>query len=131
MKVAIFENEFNAIKTSFDGFNLLYFNNELKYEIFSSSQSFGDLSNLVNFSVALVDIDLSVKSHMDGFQILSQIQKLDSDKIKIIVLTGHISIREKLKSLNLPEYPIISKPINLSTIKTAFDYYHLSPKTSA
>lgn len=130
MKISIFENEFNAIKTSFDGFNLLYFNSELEFEIFSSSQDIGDLSALSDSDVVIIDIDLSIKSKLDGFQLIEEIQRLSLPDLKIIILTGHIAIKEKLKEMDFPNYPIISKPINLTTIKNAFDHYKLKAKTS-
>lgn len=123
MKISVFENEFNAIKTSFDGFNLLYFNNELKFDVFSSSQDFGDLNKLSDYNVVIIDIDLSIKSKLDGFQLIDEIHRLNLPDLKIIILTGHIAIKEKLKELNFPDYPVISKPINLTTIKNAFDYH--------
>lgn len=129
MKISVFENEFNAIRTSFDGFNLLYFNGELEFDIFSSSQDIGDLNKLSNYKVAIIDIDLSIKSKLDGFQLIEEIQKLNLPDLKIIILTGHIAIKDKLKELNFPSYPVISKPINLTTIKNAFDYYGLKSTT--
>ena len=47
--------------------------------------------------------------------------------LKIMVLTGHISIKEKLKEYGLPEYPIISKPITINEIKKVFNYYSITP----
>lgn len=130
MKISVFENEFNAIRTSFDAFNLLYFNNELEFDVFPSSQDFGDLNNLCNYKIVIIDIDLSIKSKLDGFQLLDEILKLNLPELKVIILTGHIAINEKLKELNFPNYPVISKPINLTTIKNAFDFYGLKSNYS-
>ncbi|NQX38225.1 Response regulator receiver domain-containing protein [Pedobacter steynii] len=126
MEIAIFENEFRAIKTSFDGFNLLYFDNKLEYKVFPSSQDFGDLKNLSDYAYVIIDIDLSIKSTLDGFQLLEEMKRLELDSMKIMILTGHIAIKDRLKALNLPDYPIIPKPISLTKIKDAFDFYGLS-----
>jgi len=129
MKILIFENEFNAIRTSFDGFNLLYFNNELVFKDVPSSQAFPDLTRISEYNVVIIDIDLSIKSKLDGFQLLQEISKLNIKNLKIIILTGHISISDRLVELGFPELPIINKPINLTTIKKAFDYYGLKPQS--
>jgi CheY-like chemotaxis protein len=125
MKVAIFENEYSHFKTSFDGFNLIYFSNRLNIEDFTSSQAFGDLSRLNNYDVLIVDIDLSIVSKMDGYQLINEVIRLGIQNPKIMILTGHISMSEKLKAKGLPDYPIISKPLTLDAIKKAFQHYQL------
>lgn len=125
MKVAIFENEYPQFKTLFDGFNLIYFKGTLEIQDFKSSQEFGDLSKLNNFDVVIVDIDLSIVSKMDGYQLITEAIRLQIQNPKIMVLTGHHSMKEKLKERNLPDYPIIPKPLTLASIKNAFNHYGL------
>jgi len=125
MNVAIFENEYTNFKTIFDGFNLIYFKNKLDIKDFSSSQAFGDLLKLKSFDVIIVDIDLSIISKMDGYQLITEIIRLEIDAPKIMILTGHNSMKEKLKEHKLPEYPIISKPLTLKSIEAAFKHYNL------
>lgn len=131
MKAAIFENEYGNFKTSFDAFNLIYCKSKLKIENFESSQAFGDLSRLDSYDVLIVDIDLSITSKMDGFQLLKEAIKIGMKNPKIMILTGHISMKEKLKENGLPDYPIISKPLTLKAIKAAFDYYQLLDASKA
>lgn len=125
MKVAIFENEYTNFKTIFDGFNLIYFKNKLDIKDFASSQAFGDLSRLNNYDVVIIDIDLSIVSKMDGYQLITEIVKQGINTPHIMILTGHNSMKEKLKEHSLPEYPIISKPITLKLIEAAFQHYNL------
>jgi CheY-like chemotaxis protein len=126
MKIAIFENEYSHFKTIFDGFNLIYFKNSLEFKDFKSSQIFGDLSRLKDYDVVIIDIDLTPASEMDGYQLISAILNLNLPKTpNIMVLTGHHSMKEQLKERQLPEYPIISKPLSLKSIKSAFESYSL------
>lgn len=121
MKVAIFENEFEEMRPAFNGFNLIYYSKSLEYSTFASSQAFGDLKKLSEFDFVLIDIDLSPNSQLDGFQLISQIlDDKDLKKIKPIILTGQPPIKEKLKSKNLPEFPIISKPLVYTQIQDCF-----------
>ncbi|GGH08103.1 response regulator [Mucilaginibacter phyllosphaerae] len=127
MKIAIFENEYSHFKTIFDGFNLIYFTKSpLDIKDFKSSQDFGDLSRVKDYDVIIVDIDLTPASEMDGYQLITAVVNLKLAKTPhIMVLTGHHSMKEQLKERNLPEYPIISKPLSLKAIKSAFEFYRL------
>jgi DNA-binding NtrC family response regulator len=121
MKVAIFENEFDEMKSAFLGFNLLYYNKSLEFIPFASSQAFGDIKKLSNFDYVLIDIDLSKNSKLDGFQLMAQMmQDKDITKIKPIILTGQPPVKEKLKARNLPEFPIIFKPLVYTQIQDSF-----------
>jgi CheY-like chemotaxis protein len=122
MNVAIFENEFEEMKQAFVGFNLLYYNKAINYTVFASSQAFGNLNKLKDYDYVLIDIDLSVHSQLDGFQIIEEILKdVTLKNIKPIILTGQPPIKEKLKNKNLPEFPIINKPLVYTQIKDSFD----------
>lgn len=125
MKVAIFENEFIFVEASFKAFNTIYCNNKLQYTVFVSSQSFGDLANLENYDMMIVDIDLSIMSQMDGYQLIETVEQSQIKKPSIIILTGHKAVNEQLKSRGLASYPIIAKPVNLTKIKEAFDHYKI------
>lgn len=125
MKVAIFENEYVNFKSSFDGFNLIYCKNSLQIKDYKSSQEFGDLTKLSTFDVLIVDIDLSIVSKMDGYQLIKEVIRLGINQPKIMILTGHIAMKEKLKTNDLPDYPIISKPLTINAIKAAFEHYSL------
>jgi DNA-binding NtrC family response regulator len=121
MKVAIFENEFEELKRAFEGFNLLYYNSSIEYKVFPSSQAIGNLDSLEGYEYVLIDIDLSLNSQQDGFQLLeSMLKEPLLKKVKPIILTGQPPIREKLKQKNLPELPIISKPFSFNQIQACF-----------
>jgi DNA-binding NtrC family response regulator len=117
-KIAIFENEFKNLKASFEAVNLLHFNNELDYSHFQTSQAFGDLSRISEYKLSIIDIDLTAKSNMDGYQIIENILRI-SNESKIIILTGHIDITQQLKDRGLPNLAIITKPITHESIKKA------------
>ena len=122
MRIAIFENEFDELKRAFDGFNLMYFRKALIYEIFPSAQAFGNLKNLKDYDFVIIDIDLSVRSTLDGFQLLDTLlHDQEICGVKPIILTGQPPIKEKLKQKKLPEVPIILKPLVYTEIKKSFD----------
>ena len=109
-KVAVFENEYNLIDTIFDTANYYYFNNELDFEYFPSSQSLSPFEKIKEFQIVIVDISLSQKSELDGYSLLAKLEELEP-KPAIIILTGHSKVAENLKLKNLPAYPIINKPL--------------------
>ncbi|MFM8911447.1 MAG: response regulator [Flammeovirgaceae bacterium] len=119
MKIVIFENEFNNLRTSFEAVNLLYFNDSLEFQQFNTFQDFGKIEKLSDFDFAIIDIDLSPKSELDGYQIIEKISELKGKQPKIIILTGHLNIEEQLKARNLPLLPIITKPVDFNSIKNA------------
>jgi len=116
MKIAIFENQFNQVKIQFDVANRIFFEDKLDYEQFNSSQEFGGLNNLSNFDLAIIDISLSSNSDLDGYDLISEILSFDNPP-KILILTGNSNIEENLKKRNLPEIPILMKPIDAIDIK--------------
>jgi len=120
MKIAVFENEYQQVEAAFETVNLLYFNNEIQFINYPSSQSFGSLENLKDFSVAIVDIDLSQKSQLDGYALLSRIEKLEK-KPKILILTGSSRVEESLKIRNFPAYDILSKPIDFTELNISLN----------
>jgi len=120
MKVAIFENEYEELRRAFDGFNLIYFAKKLTFTVFANSQDI-TIEELSDYDYIVVDIDLSVNSHLDGFQLIEKIIHTKSlENIKLIILTGQPTIKEKLKQKKLPQFPIIQKPVIFNQINTAF-----------
>ena len=116
MKVAIFENQFNQVKIQFDVAKKIFFNDQFDYDQFNSSQEFGSLVNLRNYDLVIVDISLSSNSDLDGYDLISEILKLENYP-KILILTGNGNIVENLKKRDLPEIPILMKPIDAIDIK--------------
>lgn len=119
MKIAIFENEYEQVRTSFELVNELFFENSLKYDVFVSSQDFGDFKNIIQYSLILIDIDLSLKSELDGYSLIKEILKIKTNA-KIIILTGASRVSEKLKELKMPNYPILLKPLSYQNIYDEF-----------
>ncbi|MES2588849.1 MAG: response regulator [Bacteroidota bacterium] len=116
-KIAIFENDLFAIKKTFEAINILYFNKELEFDFFETSQRIGGLSNLNNYDVVIIDIELARTSEMDGFQILEKIKELNISTANIILLTGHNNVGEKLKDMNLEHIPIVRKTIDIKVLR--------------
>ncbi|MCW2121063.1 hypothetical protein [Flavobacterium sp. 7A] len=121
MKIAVFENEYESVKGSFETANLVDFNNELDVHVYPSSQ----LANLLlidQFSVIFIDIDLSTKSELDGFGLIKKLDEISNlINKKIIILTGNNKIEDALKSRNIKSdiYHIIIKPTNFLEISKA------------
>lgn len=119
MRIAIIENEFNILKASFDAVNLLLFDNSLKFEIYETSQSF-NVNNANNFELIFIDLDLSSKSKNDGYDLVQRCMDNNIDKKKIIILTGHINVEQKLNELNISGISILTKPINFDKLSKSF-----------
>lgn len=116
IKVAVFENELNPIKRSFDATNLIYFKKELDFKYFESSQKFGDLTELNSYQVVLLDIDLSLKSKMDGYQILLDLKQKNVRTNNIIIITGHDNVKSRLAEIGFNDIPIIQKTIDIKLL---------------
>jgi hypothetical protein len=117
VKIAIFENEYNNLKGIFDAFNLLHFGKKAEILVFENSQEIKDLNLLVDFNFILVDLDLSPKSVLDGYQIIYRLLKIGIEQNKIIVLTGHVNPVELLHERGLPQLNIIKKPLKLESLE--------------
>ena len=112
MKIAVFENEYKSVKNAFEVANLLNFNSELIIKNFASSQAF-EFSEIQNYSVIFIDIDLSTQSHLDGFALIQKIvSNFPSLTDRIVILTGNNQINEALKERNIKikNIKIINKP---------------------
>lgn len=82
----------------------------------------GRLDLLKEYSYILIDIDLSINSHLDGYQLIENIIKTESlHSLKIIILTGQIEIENKLRQRKLPQFSILYKPLVFSKIKSCFE----------
>ncbi len=118
MKIAVFENELDAVKGAFDVANLTKFNKSLDVNYFASSQS-ANFSEIDTFDAIFVDIDLSTKSHLDGFGVINKIKSIDDNLAnRIIILTGNDKIRETMESRNISDarIEIIFKPTNYEVV---------------
>jgi two-component SAPR family response regulator len=119
MKVAIFENEYESVRFSFETANLIHFDNKIEFSIFPSSQS-ANTSNLEEYNVIFIDIDLSSKSLLDGYSLIEKLLGINSTlKNRIVILTGNNKINESLKSRGLNNLKIIIKPTDYEEISSA------------
>lgn len=110
-KILIFENQFIEMEGAFKGFKVLS-KNEIDYEVYKSSQEFGDLNKSLEFDIILVDLDLVPSSKLTGYEILDKLIEIHkhSDS-KINVLTGHGNATEELKRRKIMNIQIIEKPL--------------------
>lgn len=123
-KIVIFENEFVEVEAAFSATNFFFYNNELEFKVYPSSQEAGDLNKLSAFDLIVVDLDLSLRSSMDGYAIIAFLLKNNvNDKIAILSGSAKESIREKLKNKGLPDIPIITKPVDFEDIYNKFKLY--------
>lgn len=119
MKVLIFENEYEAVKGAFEYANFINFDDSLKFEVYVTSQSF-NFSNINDYQVIFIDIDLSTKSELDGFGIIRKILNEKPEVInKVVILTGNNKISEILKDQ-------IGREINLKIITKPTDFDELT-----
>ncbi len=117
MKILIFENEFIYLDTTFRYVNKLYFNDELDYEVFASSQDFGSLNNVINYDLVIVDISLAKRSVLDGYGLLKKLNEIEFDNNKIVIMTGNHQIKEGLVDKGLQfDYKILTKPIDITDL---------------
>ncbi|KAF2515885.1 response regulator [Flavobacterium zhairuonense] len=118
MKVAIFENEYESVRVSFETANLIYFDNKIDFSVYPSSQS-ADLTKINDYDVIFIDIDLSSKSELDGYSLIEKITSINQDIGKrIIVLTGNNKIVESLNSrgLYINNLKVIIKPTDYEEV---------------
>jgi CheY-like chemotaxis protein len=120
MKILIFENEFVYLDVTFQYVNELYFDKELSYEVYASSQEFKSFNIIDEYDAVIIDISLSLKSELDGYGLLKKLNELNFDKKKVIIMTGNHQIKEILKDKDIEfQYSILTKPIDIFDLKKA------------
>lgn len=116
MKVAVFENELEGFKNSFEAINLLYFDGSIDYKFYPKFESMGSTDKIPQFDFVIIDLELAPKSQYDGFQVIDIIEevkhKQESDNPKILILSGKKDLLETLKREKDFGYPILYKPID-------------------
>ena len=110
MNLLIFENEFPQLQSCFDALEVIYFNN-LKYTVCVKSQDFPDFKKANDFDFIFVDINLTDKSTMDGFEIIQKLISENIPKEKICVLTGWVNIKEELQYKGITDVAYLTKPV--------------------
>ncbi|MXN93235.1 response regulator [Flavobacterium sp. Sd200] len=123
MKVAIFENEYESVRIAFETANLIEFNNNIEFIVFASSQSANTI-DINQFDVIFIDIDLSVKSILDGYSLIKNLIENNSEiSKKIVVLTGNNKIREAFatKGIDSNTFQLIIKPTDFIQIANSIN----------
>lgn len=116
MKLLIYEDEFEGIKTNFDAINLLYFDSTLEYKNVKLSQHFEIGEALDAYDLVLVDIDLSDDSKKDGIAVINEIREYDTTK-PIIIITGSSNIEDSINKFD-QNIPMVIKPLKFEEVYT-------------
>jgi len=118
MKVLIFENEFHEIEPIFEVFKLDY--EEFNYNYFGNSQSLKPFSLVHEYDFILVDLKLSDKTKMEGFDILDELNKLKFNMKNVAVITGHTDYETKLIEKGFSDLKVIEKPLIITELEKFF-----------
>lgn len=117
VKIAVFENEFNLLIDDFNIANYGFFDSNLKYDVFESSQKFGQTFDKIHdYDLSFIDVDLSKSSEYDGLTLIHKLLEVGYNTERMVILTGHSTIEEKSKSRNLPKLEILKKPIDVEEL---------------
>lgn len=117
MKIAIFENEFQTISTPFHVVNL-QLDQQLSLTQYNNSQD--GIEDVINneYDLIIIDIHLTERSVLDGYQIIEEIRNKKPNQ-PILILSGFGSsetITQELIKRKLPIYTIITKPIHFGEL---------------
>lgn len=115
MKILIFENEFAEIEPIFEVLKKDYENFEYKY--FPNSQGLGPMSNALEYDKILVDLKLSDKTRMEGFDILDELKRLKYNMNNVAILTGHTDYISRLSEKSLESVVVLEKPISFDELE--------------
>jgi DNA-binding response OmpR family regulator len=117
MNILIFENEKVEVEGAFEAVNIEYYDSILKFKYFASSQAIGDINNVKDYALVIIDLSLSVKSELDGYHLIKEILKVDGHP-NLIILTGALetTVNQRIDELGLPYLPIIKKPVDIDDI---------------
>jgi hypothetical protein len=116
MKVLIFENEFleiepifEALKKDFEDFNYVYFAN---------SQGLKPFDSVIEYDRILVDLKLSDKTKMEGFDILDELIKLTYNMKHVAIITGHTDYISRLRAKKeLELITVMEKPLSIDELE--------------
>lgn len=111
MRIAIFENEKSMVEGAFEAMNLAFFSNSLVFKFFSNSQDGKPYSDLKVYDIIFIDIQLTAKSEVDGFNLIKILLPIVG-KDKLAIITGFSKNEGILEELGLPSIPIIIKPVD-------------------
>lgn len=114
-KIAVFENEIAMVEGAYKAFNILYHNEAIKIDYFASSQEGEPFSSLAEYSAIVVDIDLSLRSNLDGINLIKQLLP-HIEHERIFIMTGLSDVEDKLTANGIPKLKIIPKPITFDIL---------------
>lgn len=115
MKILLFENEFDQIRSCFDAIRVLHFK-DLTTTVHLKSQDIGDFKNVFEHDFVFIDINLTSASELDGFQILAKLLESGFPKQKICILTGWLNINEELISKGFEDINSLTKPVKIDSL---------------
>lgn len=118
MKIAIFENEVDQVKNTFNIVNVIKYGNTLEIDYFVSSDECTPFSKITEYDFVFVDLDLSINSPKDGYTVIKEIQDMKTD-LPICIITGAKDVDEQLKIRGL-KVNYLEKPLSYR------DVIHLS-----
>ena len=116
MKVAVFENELEGFKNSFEAINLLFFDGQIEYKFYTKFESLGAIDKIPQFDFVIVDLELAPRSQYDGFQVIDMIEeekhRQEKENPKILIFSGKRDLLDTLKKEKEIRYPVLYKPID-------------------
>ena len=124
MRIAIFENEFFVLANMFSLVNLR-FDKKLEYFQYNTSQEGLDFVLANEIDLIIVDIHLTDRSNMDGYQLIKEIL-LAKPRQSFLIISGFgnvETINNGLKERGLPEFRILTKPITTTVLYEAIANY--------
>lgn len=121
MRIAIFENEYDTVEVAFKYMNKKFYNNSLIFENYPRSDSFPELKKLVDYSLIVIDLDLSSHSKLDGFGLIRKIESMLPPPHKILILTGQsLTTNYHQENRLKAKYPVLEKPMNFAKLHLKF-----------
>ena len=98
---------------------------DVKTQIAYSGESAMDLVAENIFDVMVLDLNMP---GMDGLETLEKVKAIRPE-IRVIILTGHGSEKEKIKSMELGAFAYMQKPVDLDTLMHKIKKAHANGKS--
>jgi hypothetical protein len=117
MKILVFENDYDAVKGSFELLNIIHYDGLLDVSIVSKYQDAGPLQDIIKYDFIFIDIDLAAGSHADGFEIIKNLIASNYPLNKFSILTGHRNIVSRLNSQGINvNIKVVYKPLTYKVL---------------
>ena len=116
-RILVIEDRYFEIENSFKMMNARYYADALEISIKNTYQEIGDLENLNEYDLIVLDIELGNKSKKDGFGLLEEIKDFDGSLfLKILIISGSDFVRNKLNLSGYENIPSLLKPLDYKTL---------------